>query len=272
MQKLIDTTKSIFQEKQTLPFAVYRSVKEQRMVNVPIIKPLLIFILSGNKKLGMEETEINCPSGSFVFLSNMPNISMRNIPSDQAYYALLIEFEYSDFDCLEHREFSANTHFQGEIAPRLEYTLQQFVEWAAFSPAEMWHIRRQEILLALASLGYKQVGSVMKPPTLTHEVHTIINANLSHDIDAATISSMLAMSESTLRRKLSAEGISFQVIKDRAKLGYGLHLVQTSNKPIGLIAEQCGYISQSRFTDKFKQLFNITPTALRKTIMSKSGK
>jgi AraC-like DNA-binding protein len=33
------------------------------------------------------------------------------------------------------------------------------------------------------------------------------------------------------------------------------------------VAERCGYQSQSRFTDKFKQFFGVTPTELRKTRM-----
>ena len=271
MQKLIDKIKAIPKGEGALPFSVYRSVEEQRMLNVPVVKPLLILVLSGSKKLGVG-SDVNCPSGSFVFLSNMPNVAMRNIPNNVEYFALLIEFDYSDFSAFEYKRGGTDTYFHGPIEPSLEFSLLQFVEWAAVSPPGLWHLRRQEILHVLASLGYDQVNSVMKPPTLSHEVYTIIQANLTKDLDSNAISSMLAMSDSTLRRKLNAEGDNLQAIKDRAKLGHGLHLVQTSEQPIGLIAEQCGYSSQSRFTDKFKQLFNITPTALRKTILSDSGK
>ena len=270
MQTLIDTAKKVICDNRSLPFSVYRSLNEQDMLNVPIIKPLLIAVLSGNKELGAEG-ELLCPSGNFVFLSNTPTIAVRNIPSDSEYFALLIEFDYSDFECLEHRSFETNTYFQGAIKPELEFTLQQFIEWSAFSSPELWHIRRKEILQVIASLGFEEVRSIMKPPTLSHKIHTIISSDLANDLDAVAISSMLAISESTLRRKLSAEGDKFQDIKDRAKLGHGLHLVQTSVHSIGHIAALCGYSSQSRFTDKFKQLFTITPTELRKTKMSGSG-
>ena len=110
-----------------------------------------------------------------------------------------------------------------------------------------------------------------KRQTLSHKVHTIISSNIASDFSADALSSQLAMSEPTLRRKLRSEGNSIQSIKDRAKLGYGLHLVQTTFESIGQIAEQCGYSSQSRFTEKFSQLFGVTPTELRKTRMSESG-
>lgn len=56
-------------EKRELPFAVYTSIKEQHLLNVPIAKPLLIVVLSGNKQLGINN-EIICDSGNVIFLSN----------------------------------------------------------------------------------------------------------------------------------------------------------------------------------------------------------
>lgn len=270
MKTLIDMTRSVFDESRHLPFSVYHSVKEQHMMNVPVLKPLLIVVLSGNKRLGTEDESV-CTPGHFIFLSNTPHIAMRNIPVDSEYYALLIEFEYSDFECLEHRYPSGSTYFQGQIEPVLQFTLQQFVEWSECTPPQLWHLRRKEILQVLDALGFSQVRSIMQPPTLSHKIHTMITSDLTSDLDVKAVSSMLAMSESTLRRKLTVEGDSFQSIKDRAKLGHGLHLVQTTSLPIGRIAELCGYLSQSRFTDKFKQLFHITPSELRKTQMNETG-
>ena len=270
MQKLIEITKKVLQEKEALPFSVYSSTKNQHILNVPVIKPLAIFVLSGNKSLGTKQ-EIVCPSGNFVFLSNTPTITMRNIPDIAEYFALLVEFDYADFDCLQHRNSRPEKYFQGPIDSILENTLIQFVEWSVFSPNDIWSFRRQEILRVIEFLGFKKVGSVMEPVTLSHKVHSIISVDTGNDVSAQSLCSVLAMSESTLRRKLSAEGTSLQEIKDRVRLGHGLHLVQTTFEPIGLIAEKCGYSSQSRFTDKFKQLFDITPTELRKTRLTDSG-
>ena len=264
MQHLIQTIKYVIKEKTTLPFSVYSSVKEQQIFNVPVIKPLLICILDGCKKLGYQG-EVDCPPGSFIFLSNNPNIDMRNIPSDNEYFALLIEFSDRDFDCLEHQTHNNGLHFQGVIETTLENTLQQFVEWSVFAPSDIWHIRRQEILQTLMYLGYKEVCGAMVSPSISHRLHTLISKDIAANLGAAQLASMLAMSESTLRRKLHDEGSSVQSIKENVKLGYGLHLVQSSDTSIGHIAEQCGYSSQSRFTEKFKQLFGVTPTELRKT-------
>ncbi|MDX3775527.1 AraC family transcriptional regulator [Chromatiaceae bacterium AAb-1] len=266
MKNLALSVKQVLQEKDTLPFSVYSSVKEQHIFNVPVIKPLLICVLDGCKKIG-RENEITCTAGNFIFLSNSPNVEMRNIPDGREYFALLIEFDFKDFACLSSRKTGKETFFQGRIDAMLQQTLRQFVEWSAFAPADMWSVRRQEILQLISHLGYEQVNAIAESLSLSHKLHNIISADIANDLNAAVLSSRLAMSESTLRRKLNTEGTSLQAIKDKAKLAHGLHLVQTSLEPIGRIAGQCGYQSQSRFTDKFKQLFGITPTELRKTKM-----
>jgi len=270
MQRLIETTQNILQKQQPLPFSVYTSVKEQLILNVPVIKPLLIFVLSGCKQLG-SQNPITCPAGHFIFLSNSPEINMRNIPDHESYFAILIEFDVKDFDCFERRTLKTKKYFQGCINTVMEKTLLQFIEWSSFAPAELWALRRQEILQLLFVQGFEQVSAIMEAPTLSHKLYSIIRSNLANNFDAETLSSMLAMSESTLRRKLNAEGSSLQEIKDKAKMSHALHLIQTRLDPISHIAEQCGYHSQSRFTDKFKQLFGITPTALRKTRLRDSG-
>jgi AraC-like DNA-binding protein len=266
MKDLILTARRMQEAGEALPFSVYSSVKEQKIVNVPIIKPMLICVLGGSKKLG-GQGEVDCPTGSFVILPNHPGITMRNIPGDAEYLALIVEFGYDDFDCLPPRTTKTAPFVQGEIGAVLKKTLQQFVDWSAFAPPSMWAGRRREILQLVYHLGYQQVNAVVEPPSLSHRLHGIISVDVSVDLHADVLASRLALSESTLRRKLAAEGTTLQAIKDRARLGHGLHLVQTTFESIGRVAERCGYQSQSRFTDKFKQFFGVTPSELRKTRM-----
>ncbi len=279
MQHLILSAKKAIQQHDTLPFSVYTSVQEQHILNVPMIKPLLVCVFDGCKQLG--QGTINCPAGQFVFLSNSPKVEMRNIPSHSQYFAMLIEFEFDDFTCFSQNQIlssgnnlgnhRAESSLQGDIDPVFQQTLQQFIEWSTFAPKELWSMRRQEILQLLYHQGYQQISHIMASTSLSHKLHAMFSADPAEELQADRLCEQLAMSESTLRRKLRAEGTSLQEIKDSTRLGLGLHLVQTTLQPIGLVAEQCGYQSQSRFTDKFKQLFGITPTELRKTRMPESG-
>ncbi len=251
-----------------LPFSVISCLSEQHILNVAISKPLLICVLSGQKELG-DEKAIFRP-GEFLFLSNTPKVDMRNISNQgSSYFALLIEFEYADFDVFDIRsEQKPCDYFSGFLSPLLADTLQQLVDWAPNVPKVLWENRRKELLSLIYHMGFKQVSSIIEPPSLTYRIEKLIGENLQSDFRAQDVASHLAMSESNVRRKLSSEKTSFQLIKDRVKLGVGLHLVQTTTTSISLIAEQCGYHSQSRFTDKFKTQFGLTPTELRKTQVS----
>jgi AraC-like DNA-binding protein len=243
---------------------VYSSIKEQRLLNVPIAKPLFIAVLSGDKKLG-KNNEIVCNSGSFIFLSDGPAINMRNIPKETEYFALLIEFDYQDFYGLQTSLVNKHPFCIGEITAQLTQCLQQYVEYSLWAPQELWSSRRKEIIQLLCFLGHKDILSMVANPKVGHKLHDIISKQLTEEMTLDTICEQLAMSESTLRRKLKAEGTSVQEIRDQAKLGKGLHLLQTTHDPIGIIAEKCDYLSQSRFTDRFKGRFGLTPSELRKT-------
>jgi AraC-like DNA-binding protein len=269
MQKLIDTIKSFnsCSEKRELPYSIYSSLKIQHILNVPIVKPLLVIVLSGTKELG-KNAQSTARSGHFAFLSNESSLDMRNIPKNQEYLALLIDFEYSDFNGLQKELSTREDIIMGEVSSALEKTLSQFIEWSHIAPKEIWSLRKQEILHLLYHSGFEHIGSIAQAPGFSHKVHGIINEDLSKDIKLTTLCLRLGVSESTFRRKLKSENTNLQKIKDQARLGLGLHLIQTTLEPIGIISGLCGYMSQSRFTDKFKQLFHITPSELRKTRMT----
>lgn len=270
MNSLITSAKQLLQQKDSLPFAVYSSVREQHIFNVPIVKPLLICVLKGSKTIGSQQP-ISCDAGQFIFLSGSPDVDMRNIPGNEEYCALLIEFEFSDFACFPVSKKKSGAFLQGTLDSALQKTLLQFVEWSAFAPAAMWSLRRQEILQLIDYSGYPQIREIAEPAGLSHKLHSLISRDINKNWQAADFASAFAMSESTLRRKLMAEATTVQAIKDKARLAYGLHLVQSSTVPVSQIAAQCGYQSQSRFTDKFRQFFGITPSSLRKTQMHDLG-
>jgi len=266
MKNLISFIKNL-QNNQSFPFFIYSSKKEQRLLNVPIVKPLFIAVLGGNKKLGKDD-EIICHAGDFIFLSDSPSINMRNIPKEEDYLALLIEFEYKDFDGLQISTTNKQQYCVGEVSFTLEKCLQQFIEYASWAPKELWYLRRKEIIELLCYMGHSQILSMVSNPKVGHKLHNFISNNPDEDVTMQKLCEQLGMSESTLRRKLKLEGTSIQEIKDQVKLSLGLHLLQTTLESVSVIAQKCGYYSQSRFTDRFKARFGLTPSELRKTKMT----
>ncbi|MEH6443723.1 MAG: helix-turn-helix transcriptional regulator [Oceanospirillaceae bacterium] len=267
MANLLSTIRNTLNENRELPFCVYTAIKEQKLLNVPIAKPLLIVVLNGDKELG-KDSELVCQRGDFIFLSDSPAINMRNIPQDKEYFALLIEFDYQDFNGLQVSTSNSKDYFIGKTTPVLEKCLQQFVESALWAPPQVWSLRKREIIELLCYMGHREVLSLIGNPKIKDRLHEMYIEQGFNELTTQSICERLAMSESTLRRKLKSEGTSVQEIKDQARLGLGLHLLQTTRHSIGLIADKCGYQSQSRFTERFKGRFGLTPSELRKTKMT----
>jgi|TARA_B110000967_G_scaffold192417_1_gene219039 AraC-like DNA-binding protein len=264
---LLTTIKQLKIEKGALPFSVYTSIKEQKLLSVPIAKPLLIVVLSGDKVLGTHD-KVACHSGDFIFLSDSPAIDMRNIPKNQEYFALLVEFDHQDFRGLPVNLASKTNYFVGKTIPLLEKCLQQFVESSLWAPQALLSSRKREIIELLVHMGHDEVLSLLGSPSLKSRLHELFIAHGFRELTVQDICEHLAMSESSLRRKLKLEGSSVQEIKDQARLGLGFHLLQTTRQSIGLISDICGYQSQSRFSARFKRRFGLTPSELRYTKMA----
>lgn len=61
------------------------------------------------------------------------------------------------------------------------------------------------------------------------------------------------MSERTLQRKLSEDGITFQVLSERVKKELALYYLQAGNHPIKAVSAMLGYNELSAFTRAFKR-------------------
>lgn len=254
-------------ENKELPFSIYTSIHEQNLLNVPIVKPMLIVVFNGEKVLG-KQGELVCQAGRFIFLSDSPAINMRNIPIEEEYFALLIEFDPQDYAGLQVQASHKKHYCIGDTTELLKKCLQQFIESSLWAPTQIVSSRKREILELLCHMGHEEILSMLGSSQVGQRLHSMFNEQGFHELTLESICEQLAMSESTLRRKLKMEGTSVQEIKDQARLGLGLHLLQTTLFSISIIAEECGYQSQSRFTERFKGRFGLTPSELRKTIMA----
>lgn len=270
MKSLIEIAESTLSSSQDLPFSVYSCKEQQNLRCIPILKPVLVLVLRGEKKLG-DRMDLTCNEGQFIFLSETPEVTISNVPGNEGYISLFIEFEHNDFDDIKLMPIKNERHFIGEQSAILIQCITQLIEWCSVSPREMWALRRKELIRLLYILGYTKIASMVLKPGINHRLIDLFRENPSIRWSISDVSQKFAMSESTLRRKLRAEGTKFSELHIQVRLGYGVHLLQTTNLPVVTISEKCGYQSQSRFTEKFKDRFGLTPIKLRQTKLGNQG-
>ena len=84
------------------------------------------------------------------------------------------------------------------------------------------------------------------------------------------LAKLLGMSEQTLRRKLSAEGISYQQIKDNLRQDIANKLLRNAALNISDISRMLNFSEPRAFTRAYKQWSGVTPKEYRQLKLSRS--
>ena len=105
--------------------------------------------------------------------------------------------------------------------------------------------------------------------SLSAQIHQLLEPKKFNESDklqiptSREISKQLNMSEQTLRRKLSLEGISYQQIKDNLRHNLANSLLAIRHITIAQISKQLGYSEPRAFTRAYKQWTGLTPHTYR---------
>ena len=79
------------------------------------------------------------------------------------------------------------------------------------------------------------------------------------------VAESLAISERTLRRMLTAQGMSFSALLDQERREKAMFLLEASRVPLEGLAERLGYSTLSNFVRAFHRWTGMTPAAYRRT-------
>lgn len=251
------------------PFSVFHCYQEQKIHRVPIINPTLIFVLKGEKRIGLQ-AECQCVAGELIYIAGGQNVFLHNLPDKGEYLALTLELKPEDFSSVGNLGISKSDYFTAPIDEVLALSLEQQLQWVSIATEADISIRRAELVSLLARRGYSELLIPEIKPSFSQQVIQMIQRSPAASFSVAEVCKRLATSEASLRRRLRSEDTSFTELLDSVRMGLALELVQTSALPIGLIAERCGYQSVSRFSERFKLRFEVSPSGLRKTQQTKN--
>ena len=97
----------------------------------------------------------------------------------------------------------------------------------------------------------------------TDRVTNLIAQRPHADWSVDTLASHFLLSGSTLRQRLQEEDSNVTACLRDVRLELGLSLLQSTDIPVGQIAQRCGYESHSRFTAAFRTRFGLSPSSVR---------
>lgn len=100
--------------------------------------------------------------------------------------------------------------------------------------------------------------------SLTSRIRDVLKSQIGEEMPTLNdVASMLYLSPQTLRRRLAAEGKSYQGVKDALRRDAAIHLLLNPKLTLEDVAQQVGFSETSTFHRAFKKWTGVTPGLYR---------
>ncbi|EGM1627950.1 helix-turn-helix transcriptional regulator [Salmonella enterica] len=248
-----------------------RTHKTHELHRVKMLMPALCRIRQGRKVISWEGHSDIANNNQIILFPSGYEFDIINYP-DAGFY--LAEMLYLPVELIHSfRQFYPPATPRKENAPG--FCIRQNDEllycWDQLKVAVQIKVSDQllehvamGILLTMARNNSSHLFFSHSRDSLVHRCQSLLLANPGAHWTAQDVARYLFISVSTLRRRLAAEGTSFQKLLDDVRMNNALVAIQSTPKPVSVVARDNGYMCPSRFTARFQQRFGITPRALRR--------
>ena len=248
----------------------------QKLRQVTCLQACLMRVRHGEKHIWLDEKMQIARSSELIIAPAGLCMTLTNQPAAQGYACEILQL---DPQLLQHFRATypdivqAAVHAKPQLCIRHNLLIARlwdevFAAIGSNEPNELLQHRAEGLLLALAMAGHGSALWIAQADPLIRRVQHVLMLQTSREWRVEQMAQQLHMGASTLRRQLALAGSSFRQLLAEVRLNTALGMIQTSQQPIGLIAQQCGYASASRFSARFQQQFGIKPLQLRATVLS----
>lgn len=260
---------------------VQSCVKPQSISKVTFSKPAMLLVVKGRKEIQVPNKRFVAKAGEMLIVPPSVDFWLGKYPDQESgvYQGLGFRFDIETVEEFrraygkgsENWNLAANWRAPASEAI-LEWT-QQWLDWSRKYPVSLQVQRHRlvELLLLLAQSGLAGNIILDRGPSWRQRVSQLVGVDPARDWRYGDVCRTLGISESAMRRKLNLEGTGFRDVLEETRMMTGLTLVQETSMTICQISDAVGYQSQSRFTDRFKERFGITPSSLRRSGVADEG-
>lgn len=257
-----------------IQFSLIQAKKSHELRRVPILLPALCRVIEGKKILYCDSGNLCAGRDQIILMSAGTELTIANHPNEHGYIAEFISFSpqlihnfFSKFSELQPTK--SHSRFKNCIAidtnfimvwENLKYSLIKDM------PSAMQEYYAYGVFLTLVLAGQSISHLINAQASVSTHVQQTLLLDPAFAWTVEDVATRLHMGSSTLRRKLTHEKKSFREILEDVRLGIALNQIQTTNQPIAFISDACGYSSASKFSQRFRLRYGISPSTLRKTM------
>ncbi|MFZ6864086.1 helix-turn-helix transcriptional regulator [Undibacterium sp. Ji67W] len=259
-----------------IDLTVVKAHKRHSLRQVSSILPALCLVKHGTKQVIWDEQFLNVESHQLLLFPAGMRFTVSNIPDKDLYLAEMVSIppqlisrfrqRYGDQLLITKRQPLENNLRCKVDTHTAEAWRQLMASIAAQAPDRLQEHSLEGVLLALSLNNDLSPIISNRSDTLCERIQQLIALRPAYEWSTTKIAQQLHIGESTLRRRLHAEGKNFGQILLEVRFGQALNLLQTTSKAIGEIAIETGYASASRFSHRFRSHYGITPSELRKSM------
>lgn len=245
----------------------------QTITRLDVSAPMLMFPIIGLKRIVADRQTYSTQPGQLLLLPKGVRCDVENIPEPRhrRFLGASLVFDQETIDMFGKayscrlKDWDLTPKWKAAGSDELYSVIADWIAHDQNYPTDLTQTRHRlvEILLILARQGLVGNFLLSQGETVSDRITTYFKTDLARDWSLKDLTKTLAMSERTLRRRLQTENTSFRVLLEDARLNQGVERVISSDMPIGQIAFECGYQSQSRFAERFRLRFSTSPTELR---------
>ncbi len=253
---------------------IFHSHSVQKLRDIPFHQPLMVLVVSGRKVLVLGQRQVDVLPGELLLLPAGCTAEIGNHPGKQGEDYLGLAIGFSEQSIAQFRRSYGAEHvdassprWRAPATEELVTSMAQWVDWCMKHPADaaLGQHRQVEFLLLLAHAGVAGNLLLNREASWRERVAQLLAADPAREWNLGTVCRQLGIGESTLRRYLQAEGSGFRQVLEETRMIAGLALLQETSWSVGMVAEAVGYNSHSRFSDRFKRRFGLSPAELKKS-------
>lgn len=256
-----------------------RHPQSLRAISIPM--PTLTMALEGQKTVFIGDSSHTSAKGAAILIPAHTEFRIENLPAATSgrFFGLSLRFDPETI--ARFRQIYGASLVDWDTGPKWHMPAQGFlldalaawVDWAGRHGTDMNHSRHRllEILLLLARHGYGGNLLLEQTDRWARRIENLLMLDPARDWRIGEICARLGVSESTLRRHLGAEDVGFRDLLEKVRLDSGLMHVMETDLQIAQVAMACGYQSQSRFAERFRLRFGLSPVELRQTRRAGGG-
>ncbi|VAW05779.1 hypothetical protein MNBD_ALPHA07-1243 [hydrothermal vent metagenome] len=243
--------------------------------------PTVMMTITGRKIVSVEDETYELSPGDMLMLPEAVDFDVENIPDPALgrYLGLAIRFDTQTLSIF--RDLYGDQFDNWDLTPRWHVTgsaktiaaTASWISWIRRFSTDQTQVRHRmiELMLLFAEQGVAGNLIFQLSNSWRLRVKQLFELDPARTWRIKDICQRLSVSESTLRRHLKDEDIGFRELLEEVRLEHGMALVMSTDMLISQISFSSGYQSQSRFSERFKKRFSMSPVELRNSRKAPGG-